>query len=61
MHKNPNSIGVVKLGMAKKLLINNLLLGVTGSVGVLVVPDYIKLLRESIAENVHYLQSTQVH
>lgn len=56
MHKNPNSIGIVKLDMAKKLLINNLLLGITGSVGVLVVPDYIKL-RENIAENVYVMMS----
>ncbi|HJT10231.1 MAG TPA: flavoprotein [Candidatus Nitrosotalea sp.] len=33
------------------------MLGVTGSVGVLTVPYYIKLLRESIAENVHVMMS----
>ena len=43
--------------MAEKFPINNLLLGVTGSVGVLAVPEYIRLLRESIAENVHVMMS----
>ena len=43
--------------MTGKFPINNLLLGVTGSVGVLVVPDYIRLLRESIAENVYVMMS----
>lgn len=38
-------------------MISNLLLGVTGSVGVLVVPDYIRHLRESVAENVHVIMS----
>ena len=42
--------------MTKKF-INNLLLGVTGSVGVLAIPDYIKLLRESIAERVDVMMS----
>lgn len=37
--------------------IKNLLLGVTGSVGVLVVPDYIRLFRENIAENVYVMMS----
>lgn len=43
--------------MTEKFLIKNLLLGVTGSVGVLSVPYYIKLLRESIAENVRVMMS----
>ena len=43
--------------MTEKFFINNLLLGVTGSVGVLVMPDYIKLLRESIAERVYVMMS----
>ncbi|WP_100183257.1 flavoprotein [Candidatus Nitrosotenuis aquarius] len=43
--------------MTEKIIINNLLLGVTGSVGVLVLPDYIRLLRENIAENVHVMMS----
>lgn len=43
--------------MAEKFSINNLLLGVTGSVGVLAVPEYIRLLRESIAENVYVMMS----
>lgn len=43
--------------MTGKFFINNLLLGVTGSVGVLAVPEYIKLLRESVAENVHVMMS----
>lgn len=43
--------------MTEKFLIENLLLGVTGSVGVLSVPYHIKLLRESIAENVHVMMS----
>lgn len=43
--------------MTKKFFINNLLLGVTGSVGVLVVPEYIKIIRESIAENVYVMMS----
>ena len=43
--------------MAGKFFINNLLLGVTGSVGVLAIPDYIRLLRESIAERVHVMMS----
>jgi len=41
----------------EKFFINNLLLGVTGSVGVLAVPDYIKLLRESFAERVYVMMS----
>jgi len=40
-----------------KFPINNLLLGVTGSVGVLSIPYYIKLLRETIAENVYVMMS----
>ena len=40
-----------------KFFINNLLLGVTGSVGVVVVPHYIKLLRESVAKSVHVMMS----
>lgn len=43
--------------MTEKFFINNLLLGVTGSVGVLIVPDYIKLLRENIAEKVYVMMS----
>lgn len=43
--------------MTERFFINNLLLGVTGSVGVLDVPHYIKLLRESIAKNVHVMMS----
>ncbi|TBR08549.1 MAG: hypothetical protein EPO62_06625 [Candidatus Nitrosotenuis sp.] len=43
--------------MTEKFPIKNLLLGVTGSVGVLVVPHYVKLLREGIAENVHIMMS----
>lgn len=43
--------------MIEKFLVNNLLLGVTGSVGVLTVPYYIKLLRESIAKKVHVMMS----
>ncbi|MEW6044083.1 MAG: flavoprotein, partial [Thermoproteota archaeon] len=43
--------------MTVKPMISNLLLGVTGSVGVLVVPDYIRHLRESVAENVHVMMS----
>lgn len=37
--------------------INNLLLGVTGSVGVLAVPEYIRLLRESVAGRVDVMMS----
>lgn len=37
--------------------INNLLLGVTGSVGVLAMPDYIRLLRESVAERIDVIMS----
>ncbi|MEM2160175.1 MAG: flavoprotein [Candidatus Nitrosotenuis sp.] len=37
--------------------INNLLLGVTGSVGILAVPEYIRLLRESVAERVDVMMS----
>lgn len=43
--------------MMGKFFINNLLLGVTGSVGILIVPEYIKLLRESVAENVYVMMS----
>ncbi len=43
--------------MTEKFFINNLLLGVTGSVAVLVVPEYIRLLRENIAKNVHVMMS----
>lgn len=43
--------------MTGKFFIDNLLLGVTGSVGVLIVPHYIKLLRESIAERVYVMMS----
>ena len=43
--------------MTEKFLVKNLLIGVTGSVGILSVPYYIKLLRESIAENVHVMMS----
>ena len=43
--------------MTGKFFIDNLLLGVTGSVGVLTVPHYIKLLRESIAEKVYVMMS----
>src|SRR3989304_172762 len=46
-----------EIDVAEKFLINNLLLGVTGSVGVLAVPDYIKLLRESFAERVYVMMS----
>lgn len=40
-----------------KFAINNLLLGVTGSVGVISVPYYIKLLKEQIARNVIVIMS----
>lgn len=43
--------------MTENFLVNNLLLGVTGSVGVLVVPEYIRLLRERIAKDVHVMMS----
>jgi len=43
--------------MSKKFFLSNLLLGVTGSVGVLIVPHYIKLLRDSFAEKVHVMMS----
>lgn len=43
--------------MRGKFIINNLLIGVTGSVAVLVGSDYIRLLRENIAENVHVIMS----
>ena len=41
--------------MTKKFPIHNLLLGVTGSVGVLAVPEHIRLLRESMVENVYVM------
>ena len=40
-----------------KFVINNLLLGVTGSVGVISIPYYIKMLREDIAKNVVVIMS----
>jgi len=43
--------------MTEKFFINNLLLGLTGSVGVLVIPDYIKLFRESVAKRVDVIMS----
>lgn len=43
--------------MVKKFLVNNLLIGVTGSVGAVDVPRYIKLLRENIAEQVYVMMS----
>ena len=43
--------------MKEKFFIKNLLIGVTGSVGVLVVPEYIKLLKENIVENVYVMMS----
>ena len=48
---------IVRLGVTEKFFINNLLLGVTGSVGVLIVPEYIRLLKESITENVYVMMS----
>jgi phosphopantothenoylcysteine decarboxylase/phosphopantothenate--cysteine ligase len=43
--------------VTEKFLVNNLLIGVTGSVAALVVPDYIRLFKESIAENIHVMMS----
>lgn len=43
--------------MTEKFPINNLLLGVTGSVGVLAVPEYIRLLKENIANRVDVMMS----
>lgn len=43
--------------MTEKFLINNLLLGVTGSVGVLAVPEYIRLLKENIVKRVDVMMS----
>ncbi len=41
----------------KKSIINNLLLGVTGSVGVISIPYYIKMLKDEIATNVIVIMS----
>lgn len=43
--------------MAEKFLLNNLLIGTTGSVGILAVPEYIRLFREDIAKEVHVMMS----
>lgn len=43
--------------MAENFAIGNLLIGVTGSVAVLAVPEYIRLLRQGIAKNVHVMMS----
>ncbi len=43
--------------MVNKFPIHNLLLGVTGSVGALAVPEYIRLLRESIVKRVDIMMS----
>ncbi len=43
--------------MTERFFINNLLIGVTGSVGVLAVPEYIRLFRNGIAKNVHVMMS----
>lgn len=40
-----------------KFIINSLLLGVTGSVGVISIPYYIKMLRDNIANNVVVIMS----
>lgn len=40
-----------------KFIINNLLLGVTGSVGVISIPYYIKMLKDEIAKNVVVIMS----
>lgn len=40
-----------------RLIINNLLLGVTGSVGVISIPYYIKMLKDEIAKNVVVIMS----
>lgn len=40
-----------------KFIINSLLLGVTGSVGVISIPYYIKMLRDNIAKNVVVIMS----
>lgn len=41
----------------KKFLVETLLLAATGSVGVLIVPHYINLLRQSFVKDVHVLMS----
>lgn len=43
--------------MTGKFIINNLLIGATGSVGILEMPHYIKLFKENIAENVYVMMS----
>ena len=43
--------------VAEKFFINNLLVGVTGSVGVLAVPEFIRLLKRDIAQDVHVMMS----
>lgn len=47
----------MSLDVTEKFPIHNLLLGVTGSVGVLAVPEHIRLLRESMVENVYVMMS----
>lgn len=46
-----------KVGVTGKFIINNLLIGATGSVGILEMPHYIKRFRENIAENVYIMMS----
>lgn len=43
--------------VTEKFLINNLLIGASGSVAVLAVPEYIRLFRQGIAKDVHVMMS----
>lgn len=52
-----NFFAVNSAKVTDQFFVENLLVGLTGSVGVLVVPDYVRMLKESVAKNVYVMMS----